>query len=340
MVRKRFFWPPLSDEPKIEYIEYLQTDYDLQKSHLSSFELAVFGREVPSRLFSSPNSIYSNGQGLLYITEVAGGFVRVLDLNKGKQSKLRDREGKVYSFRLPVGVNGDRHGNVYVCDSLGKKILVFGPDGTQSGEWIGPHFTRPVNIAVDDLRRRAYIAEPDRHTLVVVDTESGGFIEELGGRGVDEGRFNFPLDVDLDSDGNIYVLDSMNARVQKFSSDGRFLLSFGERGTAIGSFQLPKSLSVSPEGHIYVADSMAHKVVVFDSAGRYLITFGGKFPARAAVAPGGLYLPQSIDVDSLGRIWVVDGLNRLVHRFQYLNSGYLDSNPIQPGQAVDPFSGN
>lgn len=339
--KKRFFWPPLSAEPKIEYIEFFQTDYDVKKRNVGFLEEAIFGRDIPKLMFSQPFDVYADGHGRFFVTETRAGYVQVVDINKGSFSKLKDREGRDYFFKQPLGITGDSRGNIFVADSKAKKVLIFGADYHLVDEWSGRHFSRPINLEVDELRSRVYVVDPGRHVVTILDYESGGVIGKIGGRGTEDEQFNYPLDVDLDQEGNLYVLDSMNARVKKFSPDGAFLLSFGERGTASGSFQMAKGLAVSPSGHIYVTDSMANRIVVFDSIGRYLMTFGGKYPAEEGIiAPGGLYLPQGIDVDGNGGIWIVDTLNRMVHRFQYLNKRFIKENPILPGQMVNPFEVN
>ena len=195
---------------------------------------------------------------------------------------------------------------------------------------------RPTGIAVNAGAGRIYLADPGHHNLDILDLQ-GRLIKAVGKRGSGHGEFNFPTDLDLDAQGNVYVVDSMNARVQVFDGEGKFLRAFGERGTNPGSFMIPKGIAVSAFGQVYVTDSLAHMVNIYDLEGKYLLSIGGKsIAADGRVAPGGFYLPEGIDSDPKGGLWVVDSLNRMIHHFQYLTPGYLSAHPIEPGQAVVP----
>jgi DNA-binding beta-propeller fold protein YncE len=175
------------------------------------------------------------------------------------------------------------------------------------------------------------------HRLAVF-TLDGTFLHTLGERGSGPGQFNYPLDADFDADGDLYVLDALNTRVQRFHWDGtgyRYVLHFGEHGTASGSFQMPKALAVTPSGHVYITDSLADKVTVFDRDGTFLLTFGGRFVASNKMAPGGLNMPAGIAADENDGIWIADTLNGMVHRFQYLNESYLRDHPITAEQLIE-----
>jgi DNA-binding beta-propeller fold protein YncE len=173
------------------------------------------------------------------------------------------------------------------------------------------------------------VCDAVEHNIAVFDLH-GNLLYKFGERGTQNGQFNFPTDIDLDEAGNIYVLDTLNFRVQVFDTAGRYLRKFGEQGTEGGSFRLPKGLAVSSFGQVYVSDVLAHKVVVFDHQGRYLMSLGGQSFSMASggMTPGGFFSPRGIATDATGRILVVDGLNRMIQRFQYLSEDYLKEHPI------------
>ena len=68
------------------------------------------------------------------------------------------------------------------------------------------------------------------------------------------GLFNLPLGVAANRLGFIFVSDSTNHRVEKFTSDGHFLLTFGTNGPIHGNFVYPEGIALLGEEKVYVAD--------------------------------------------------------------------------------------
>lgn len=79
--------------------------------------------------------------------------------------------------------------------------------------------------------------------------------------------FYMPADIAFDSQGNIYVLDSGNHRIQKFSPDGKYLATIGRQGQGPGEFQYPQSLSIDSEGYLYISDMGNRKIQVLKPGG-------------------------------------------------------------------------
>jgi len=101
---------------------------------------------------------------------------------------------------------------------------------------------------------------------------------------------DFPGHIAVDGDGNIYVADTGNNTIQKFSSTGAPLLTVGS-----GQIEYPSSVAVDGAGNIYVADDTNRSVKKFSPGGTLLKTISGEFN-----------FPTEVAVDSNGNIYVAD----------------------------------
>lgn len=81
--------------------------------------------------------------------------------------------------------------------------------------------------------------------------------------------FYMPSDIAVDKEGNVYVLDSGNHRIQKFDSQGNFLASYGRHGQGPGEFQYPQSIDIDADGYIYVSDSGNQKIHILKPNGAF-----------------------------------------------------------------------
>lgn len=334
--KARFFFPPPPAQPRLEYIKFVQSDHDVTVKKINWVEDAIFGRETPYPLFTDPYDVAADGLGRVLVSDLGSGDVLVLDDAEAKVRYLRDAKGDRSVFVTPFAVAFDSEGFAAVSDIFKKELIVYGPDEREQARVKLDKTVNPVGLAMDRDRMRIFLADSLQHKVHLYSYD-GTYLESWGGRGKALGEFNYPVDVDLDRDGNLYVLDALNYRVQVFSADGQPRLAFGEQGMAAGSFMMPKGLAVSPAGLVMVTDGLAHRFVIFNTSGSYLLTVGGKgMYTNRQVLPGGFYLPRGIAADPHDGLWVVDSLNRTLHQFQYLSDEYLSQHPIQPGEAFRP----
>src|ERR1044071_7021490 len=78
------------------------------------------------------------------------------------------------------------------------------------------------------------------------------FIGKWGSAGSGNGMFNRPNGLAVDASGNVYVADSNNYRVQKFSAEGDYLGQWGSSGAGDGNLNYPLSVAVDAMGYVYV----------------------------------------------------------------------------------------
>jgi DNA-binding beta-propeller fold protein YncE len=79
-----------------------------------------------------------------------------------------------------------------------------------------------------------------------------------------------PWGITLDNNGDVYVADWRNDRIQKFNNDGKFLMKFGASGKENGEFSRPTGVAVDSEGIIYVTDWNNDRLQIFDVDGQYI----------------------------------------------------------------------
>jgi len=115
-----------------------------------------------------------------------------------------------------------------------------------------------------------------------------------GTAGSEPGQFDQPRGVAMDSQGNVYVADMGNKRIQKFTPDGEFLLAFGQDAELAEPFDL---VVRAADGHIFVVDPQNDSVAHFGPDGRFL--------GRMAVGIG-LFRPRGIGIDAQGNLYIAD----------------------------------
>jgi sugar lactone lactonase YvrE len=79
--------------------------------------------------------------------------------------------------------------------------------------------------------------------------------------------FFMPSDIAFDRQGNIYVLDTGNHRIQKFDAGGKYKATIGRAGQGPGEFQYPQALAIDSEGYLYVSDTGNRKIHVLKPDG-------------------------------------------------------------------------
>ena len=137
-------------------------------------------------------------------------------------------------------------------------------------------------------------------------------VHRWGTPGGGESEFNVPWGVAVDSNGNVYVVDTGNDRVQQFSATGGFLRQWGTT-----DFTNPYGIAIDGEDHVYVVDRMDNRVLKFDSDGHSLTQWGheggGEREFRA---------PIGIATDGSGHVYVADSGNGRIQKFDS-DGGYL-----------------
>ena len=162
-----------------------------------------------------------------------------------------------------------------------------------------------------------YVADSRNHRVVHLDIE-GNVLNEWGAFAdgaavpVAAGTLNEPWGVAVGPDGSVYVTDTWNHRIEKFTASGKFVTAWGVfgQGETPNSFYGPRGLAVDAKGRVYVTDTGNKRIVIFDADGNFITQFG-----NAGFEAGQFDEPVGVAVDKNGTVYVVDTWNQRIQTF-------------------------
>jgi DNA-binding beta-propeller fold protein YncE len=207
---------------------------------------------------------------------------------------------------------------VYVADTGNQRVVkVWGDDTflSEIGLSGGVSLADPSAVAVAPGSGILYVADTDDDRVLVY-APDGALLEKWGSGGGNgssgsgAGEFESPRALAIGPEGDVFVADFGNNRIEKFTPNGAFLTQWGIRGGRNGRFRGPTGVAVDGRGQVYVVDNGDNRVEMFDSDGRYLAKWGVR-----GTGVGEFSQPTAIAVDCAGAVYVADTNNNRVERF-------------------------
>jgi serine/threonine-protein kinase len=221
--------------------------------------------------FHSPSDIAIRPPERLYVSDA--GSKRILVIQRGRE--VKDIQFDVGSLAV------DRQGNVYSTDYGHAQIRKFYGEGPAYTSIAIPEidvssFSFPAGIAIGS-QGQIYIANRFDNGVAAL-SPSGTPVQFFGRKdhqpGSAPGEFNTPSDVTLDRQGNVYVADTYNNRIQKFSPRGKPLAVLAS--TKGRHFDLPTSIAVDAHGNVYLSEHYDNLVMKLSATGRLIWSTDGQ----------------------------------------------------------------
>ncbi len=263
-----------------------------------------------------PNGIAVDSKGLVYVADQRVGAVFIFNPETHDTQMIRN--GYEAHFGWINGLAIDDDDRLFVSDGKMRRVLILNAKHEVENQ-ISEGLVDPVGIALDTANRFLYVVDTQQDQVLVYDADSTKLLRRIGTGGKNHflttpGDFGAPQGVAVDQDGNIYVTDTLNNRVEIFDADGNFVSLFGKHGDGPGCFARPKGIAVDSDGHIWVADEMEDRLQVFNKDGQLLTYIGmnhGELPGQFKALVG-------VAIDKKNRVFTSEQFPGRVQMFQYV----------------------
>jgi hypothetical protein len=319
--------------------------------------------------FRWPASITVDSAGNLYVADAFNDTIRkitplgtdwVVSTLAGLASQIgsADGTGTNAQFNFPEGVTVDGSGNVYVADTSNNTIRkirsagvvstiagLTGSPNSVDGEGSDARFRFPAGIALDSAGN-IYVADSYNNTIRTitslgeVSTIAGlaGSLGSADGAG-SNARFNNPLDVAVDTNGNVFVADEINDEIRMVTQGGEVSTiagSAGNYGSVDGTgsdaqFYFPQGVAVDSSGNVYVADTYNSTIRMIAPVGADWVvsTIAGQAGNGGSADGTGtnaqFLQPQGLAVDSSGNVYVADTYNSTIRKIAPAGANWVVS---------------
>ncbi|MCP4350603.1 MAG: 6-bladed beta-propeller [Desulfobacterales bacterium] len=303
---------------------------------ISQTETYKFERIIPQLqqmwYFITPAGVAVDSKGFVYVADMNshcikkftpdGFFVTQWGTFGRAEDEPPDSQRIIFGQPRKIAVykNSDGKDYIYVVDTSNHRIQKFTSTGEHLVSWgegksdEDGKFVSPKGIAVDSKNGFVYVADSSNHRIQQFDL-NGNFLEKWGSYGSENGNFDSPADIAVDSQSNFYIADSGNHRIQKFDSSGAFIREWGKEGSDEGEFNTPYGLATDDDDMIYVADLNNNRIQKFDSNGNFKAKWGDIGTGNQE-----LNAPYDLVVGNNDTVYVADSKNSRILRIDVFDS--------------------
>ena len=205
-----------------------------------------------------PYGMAVDSKNNLYVADQKVGAIFIFN-TETRTAELIKNKVDAHFVRI-IGLAMDDGDRLFVSDPGLRHVLVF--DATHKAtDVITDGMSSPGSLAIDRENRLLYVSDIQLDQVLVYDADSYKLIRKIGTTGRNHelttpGDFAKPSGLAVDAEGNLYVCDTLNDRVEVFDADGKFISTYGKNGDGPGYFARPKGVAIDSDGHIWGSDGM------------------------------------------------------------------------------------
>ncbi len=272
----------------------------------------------PRFALGTPYGLTVDSKGLVYVADTKVGAIFIFDPESKDLNFIK--HGIDAKFGRIFGLVIDDSDRLFVTDGQFNHVLVFSPQHKLVMTFGEGVMNDPNGLAIDEENRFLYVVNTGSDQVLVYDADTFKLLRKIGTAGknrtlTDPGDFAAPTNAAVDKDGNLYVTDTMNDRVEEFDAEGAFIRTFGKNGDGPGDFTRPKGIAVDCDGHVWVADANTNRVQIFTPEGNLRLVFGG-----FGWLPGQFEALTGLYIDKNNRVFTTEQYLGRVQMFRYITN--------------------
>jgi len=318
-----------------------------------------------STSLSSPSDVAVDSLGNLYIADLNNNRIRKVNASTGIITTVAGNGTSGYGgdgsaataayISYPRGITVDKFGNLYIVDQYSHKIRKvnastgiittiagngsygYGGDGNLATSATIAYATGITFDSIGNL----YFADAGNKRIRkinaitgIISTVAGNGIQGFGGDGSSAtlANLNNPIDVKIDSSGNLFIADANNNRIRKVNASTGIITTIAGNGTAgyggdggaasAAILKKPSGLNFDISGNLYITDGDNYRIrkinggsgVISTVAGNGTQGYSGDGIAANATT---LNYPRGLTLDNFGNLYIADASN---HRIRKVNA--------------------
>jgi len=257
------FYPELPAPPRVQHLATFSAAKDVASR--AGFADFVAGKEGADEGLKRPYGAALH-RNRLYVADSRAAGVAVFDFAARKYYIIEGTGAG--RLQRPINVTIDADGTKYVTDLGRNEIMVFDANERFVRALGDKGQFKPVDVLI--AGDRLYVSDLQNNEVQVLDKRSGKLLSRFGSK-----ELHQPTNLAASPEGDIYVVETGDFRVSRFTADGKLVSRFGEVGQTPGTFARPKGIATDRAGRVYVGDSAFQNVQIFDPQARPLMAFGG-----------------------------------------------------------------